>query len=77
MQFNKAVMAGSDGHTLDSLGTAFTVGQVDSWPEFLDALVAKQVAVIGRERRLHHKMLDGAKNATRILATKANILRRR
>ncbi len=77
MQYNKAITGGSDGHTIHAVGSAFTVSTSESWEDFLEDVKAKRVAVIGEERQFRRQMLDSAKSATRILATKANVLRRR
>lgn len=75
LQFNKSIVGGTDAHILKPLGSAFTVSNAQGWEEFLDGIREKQVAVIGEERKLHHQVMDSAKNATRLLTTKANVLR--
>ena len=71
MQFDKAIIGGSDGHTILPLGSAFTVSKAASWEEFLDNIKRKQVAVIGEERLLRHQMV----NATTIIKEKARFIR--
>lgn len=74
---NKPIVAGSDAHTIKSLGTALTVGKAKDWAGFLDEIKADKVFVVGEERKLRHQVMDSAKSATRILATKANVLRKK
>jgi predicted metal-dependent phosphoesterase TrpH len=71
MQFDKAIVGGSDGHHIKPLGTAFTVAKSQSWEEFLDDVKKKRVAVIGEERNLRHQMM----NATNLLREKARVLK--
>jgi predicted metal-dependent phosphoesterase TrpH len=71
MQLDKAVIAGSDGHILPALGSAFTVAKAKTWEEFLDCVKRKEVSVVGEERLLRHQML----NATTIFKEKARIIK--
>jgi hypothetical protein len=77
MQFDKAITGGSDAHILAAVGSALTISTAATWSDFLDDVKEKRVAVIGEERKLRHQVVDSAKSATRILATKAKILRKR
>lgn len=70
MQFDKTMVGGSDGHTINPLGSAFTIAQTQSWEEFLDEVKKRHVAVIGEERKFRHHVL----NATHMLREKARIL---
>ena len=76
-ELGKPIVAGSDAHTIKALGTALTVGTAKDWAGFLDQVKERKVFVIGEERKFRHQMVDSVKNGTRVLATKARILRKR
>jgi predicted metal-dependent phosphoesterase TrpH len=70
MQFDKAMVGGSDGHNEKPLGSCFTVAKAQSWEEFLNEVKRKQIGVIGEERKFRHQVV----NATNLLREKARII---
>jgi predicted metal-dependent phosphoesterase TrpH len=71
MQMDKALLAGSDGHVLPALGSAFTMAKAQNWEEFLNCVKRKQLVVVGEERLLRHQMV----NAKNLLTEKAKIMK--
>lgn len=74
-QFDKAMVAGSDAHSLSPIGTTFTVAQATDWESFLNDVRVRRVMLIGEEKPLRKQVLDATKNATRLIAQKASILK--
>lgn len=71
VQHGKALVGGSDGHTVSPLGDVVTFAHAGTWEGFLDEIRAGRAGVVGIEHRLPHKML----NATRMLREKARIIK--
>jgi len=54
----KAMVAGSDSHTLLRLGSCYTLGQGRTKKEFLDGLRAGRVGIVGKNSRFIHVFND-------------------
>jgi predicted metal-dependent phosphoesterase TrpH len=71
VKHRKAFVGGTDGHTIQPLGSVFTCSTAQTWEEFLDDVKAKRAFVVGSEHKLSRKFF----NATRILREKTRILK--
>jgi predicted metal-dependent phosphoesterase TrpH len=71
VQHDKPLIAGSDGHQLKALGSAFTYGKAADWGEFLAAIRARQTRIIGEERTLRHQV----GNAAMLMREKARVFK--
>ncbi len=56
-KLDKAVVGGSDSHSINTLGSVVTLAHGTTVPEILDALKKKQTAVMGTEAKMYQRTL--------------------